>query len=479
MAPNTPTPRKYGKQLGESGTYIFGGYISGEEYNANLTGKVGIRNYDVMRRSDTSVRQALQVVKLPLLSAKWGLKMAHVDKDDPDFERKTAEAEKKYRYINHQLFHGKLKFKKLIKSLMSGLDFGFDIEEITLEVHDFEGEVRVGITSIAKRKQTSLLKWETEDGKPGITQQLQTKTVSIPADKLMIFSHDKEGDNYEGISLLRYAYKDYDIGDKLTLVNAVALEKQAIPIPKITVREGQTANAADNAKATEIAQNIRANERSYILEPGSLEISFMDMKGNTTKEILPTLAYHNSRVAKSVLAGFLEIGGSAGSGSQSLSKDLSSLFMKSEKALADELRECIEEQLIKRLCDINYSDMSEGYPELTVTDIADDDIAAIATALSSLTGAGLITPDMRLEDNLRDRYDLPALPDEVKEDYEEKRQLAKQAAKQALTIDKTDEKALEKETEITDKKQEKETKAAVIQAAKDVQRRIIDVIYSD
>jgi len=67
--PNPPLDKTTAvEEKGVSGTLIFQGIITSEEYNRTLTGVSGYKTYDVMRRSDSTVRQALQVVKLPLLS---------------------------------------------------------------------------------------------------------------------------------------------------------------------------------------------------------------------------------------------------------------------------------------------------------------------------------------------------------------------------------------------------------------------------
>jgi hypothetical protein len=59
-------------ELGGSGTTIYGGVVSGAEYNTSLPtdyGGNGLRVYDKMRRSDPMVRAALFIIKLAILQA--------------------------------------------------------------------------------------------------------------------------------------------------------------------------------------------------------------------------------------------------------------------------------------------------------------------------------------------------------------------------------------------------------------------------
>jgi hypothetical protein len=57
--------KAFGGTLGKTGTLIFGGIITSEEYNLNLTGKLAVRVYDEMSRSDGTIHQALKLLNCP------------------------------------------------------------------------------------------------------------------------------------------------------------------------------------------------------------------------------------------------------------------------------------------------------------------------------------------------------------------------------------------------------------------------------
>jgi len=94
---------------------------------------------------------------------------------------------------------------------------------------------------------------------------VQAKTVSIPAEKLLIFSYRREGDNYAGISVLRSAYKHWYIKDKLYKFDAVRHERQSVGIPVITLPDG--ASDTDRTEALTIVTNIRSTEQTGIVLP--------------------------------------------------------------------------------------------------------------------------------------------------------------------------------------------------------------------
>lgn len=421
-------PKQASKEIGKSGTLIFQGIINREEYNSALTGARLIQKVERMRRSSSTVRATLLVVKLPILSADWKMQPA-TDLDG----NVSPEDEHVSNYVQRELFDRKVNFFDFLRQGTTMLDFGYSVFEKVHDMTQFEGKEYIGLEKLAFRKQNTIYKWEMEHGEPGITQQISDgNTFYIPRNKLVIFTNDKEGDNYEGISLLRYAYKDWDMLDKLTIINAVALEKMGVGIPITTARENQTPTPTDLEKAEEVLRNFRANEEGYMNLPATMTIEMLDMKASTTKEIIPTLNYHDRRISQAILAQFMDIGGSSGSGAQALAKDLTSLFMKSEEATAKTLKSAIEDDVIKPLCDLNFSSLPNGYPKLTFGTIGDDDLTETANSLASLAEKKLLTPDLDLEGHLRKQYRLPAMSKEARKAYEESQKIAQETAKNLL-----------------------------------------------
>lgn len=425
MPDTPPLPKTAGKEIGRSGTLISQGIIIREEYNARLTRQQLIEKIEIMRRSNSTIRGTLQVVKLPILSAEW--KMQAAQNQDGDVDPNDQEIAD---YIQHQLFEGPINFFDFLRQLSTGLEFGYAVFEKVCALNTFNGQTRIGLSKLAFRKQRTILKWEQENGQPGVHQMIgDGQEFDIPRDKLVVFSNDKEGDNFDGISLLRYAYKDWDMLDKLTIVNAIALEKMGVGVPVAMAKEGQTPSPQDIADAEEALREFRANENGFINLPASMTVEMLDMKANTTKEIIPTLNYHDSRISKAVLAGFLELGGSSGSGAHALAKDLTALFMKSEEGLAKQMQAVIQEDIVNYLCDLNFSDLPNGYPQITFGSISDDNISEMSTALAALADKKLLTPDIDLEASLRKSFKLPAMSQDASDNYEEMQKAALELAK--------------------------------------------------
>lgn len=452
-----PTPKGMGKEEGASGTVIFQGIISNEEYNSNLRGKNLIRKCEIMRRSDATIRATLQVVKLPILSTEWTIEPASDEAADIDIAD----------FVEREVFGRNLQFGDFQRQGLTMFDFGFSTFEKTYGPTDWNGQFRIGIESVNFRKQNSILKWETKEHNPGVTQQLVHETISIPQEKILQFVNDKEGDNVEGISLLRFCYKHWDIKDKLDIVNAMALERHAMGVPVLKKPLG--ADPGDVADAHTSLRQLRANEESYVDIPIGWDLEMLDMKSQSTKDVIPTIEYHDRQITLSVLAQFLMLGASGGSGSRAVSKDHSELFMSSEDAAARNVQTTIQNQLIEQLCDLNFSNLPNGYPQLKYSKIANDDVTAMADAIQKYMTAGALTADPDLEEWVRNGLHAPALPDELRDGYIERKQASAAIAQQTA-----------KEGDIpTDPKKQPPGKAEAMRAARRAKHDLIDIINRD
>lgn len=466
--PNDPklSTKSLGKQLGASGTYAPSGIITLEDYNSNLVGANGRKIFDIMRRSDGTVHAALQACKLPILSVDYDIEPAS---DDPK-DMYIAE------FVENELFNRNINFHAFMREALTMFDFGFSVFEKTYEMMQFQGKTQIGIMNAGSRKQRSILYWETTDKKPGIQQQLlgtsdgRSGIISIPAEKLIVFTNEKEGENSEGISLLRFAYKDWDMKDKLGIVNAIALEKMSIGVPVLEVPS--SADEGEKAKARETLRQFRANEESFLELPAQSTdgwgISMLDMKANTVKDVLPTIEYHDKQILLSVLAQFLNLGSHGSGGSRATSQDHSQLFMLSEEAAVKTLVSTIQNELIVQLCDLNFTDLPNGYPKLKSGRVADDAITTMAAAVNQLMTAGALTADPTLEAWVRDSLHAPELPDELLDP--ETYKIAKTPPAPVVV----DPNSLTK-----DPKTNPPTKASAIKSAKIAQKNLIDILVSE
>ena len=118
-----------GVELGGSGTEMWDGIIT-EEYNTDLRGIEGFKNYDKMRRNDATVKSAILAVTLPIRRAKWYVQPAS---DSPeDIERAD--------FIQWNLFDGlSSTYDDFIRQACLHLVFGNIVFEKVFNVRTWEG----------------------------------------------------------------------------------------------------------------------------------------------------------------------------------------------------------------------------------------------------------------------------------------------------------------------------------------------------
>lgn len=418
-------------EIGRSGTNTYGGYIRGEEYARDLQGRQALINYDIMRRTEAVIHTALQVYKAPLESANWTIQQASPDPIDVEMAA----------FVKRELMDREIDFPDVLREGMTCFDFGFSVFELVYskDLVEFEGKQLHGLDKLASRKQLSILRWQTSDNLPGVTQltpYADTSTKDIPMEKLVIFTNEKEGDNYEGISLLRFARKHFVLKDRLELMNAVALERMALGIPMVKKTGGNISVSPDAIEAVKNAlRQIRVNEEAYIEVPDGLEVSMLDAGARQTKDILPTLNYEDTMMLLSVFASFLLLGTNGNSGSNALTSDLSKFLMNNLQSKARMLAKGWQ-SVINRLIDLNYSKVPNGYPKIKCTDISDEDVSVLATAVSTLIDAGALTPGRDVENRVRKPLDMPELSEEEwnqkqADKQAQAQQIANEAAKSA------------------------------------------------
>lgn len=395
------------QELGDTGTILVNGILAQQDYNPQLTGVGRIRYYDEMRLGDSTVRGALNVVKLPILNAQWYIKPS--SQDDTDIEIKN--------FIEDQLLkNSNFKWNSLLREILTFCDYGNSIyEKVFMPIKDGDYSGKIGWHHFGHRLSKTILKWAINGNDPGITQLLpagkvqptdgnrQLTTIEIPRWKLMYFILDQEGSNYEGISLLRSAYKHWYYKDNYYKIDAVATERHGLGIP--VVKSPPQAAAKDKAKAVQIAKNIRANSQLYADLPAGFSLEFVDMKSNTLKDPDKMILHHDRQISKCVLAEFIELGSQGSSGAYSLSATLADLFYLSEEYIArlvkDELQLAINE-----LVDLNYG-KQKSYPTLEFGNIGQVSLEALGKFLQQTTQSGVITPDRELERHVRQVAHLP------------------------------------------------------------------------
>ena len=401
--------KNIGKALGDSGTRRYSGYIM-EEYNSKWRDEARVDIVEEMRRSDATVKGVLRAIKAPILSANWNVVINSEDEADEEVRL----------FVEDNIFNLQRTWLEFLKEALGFFDFGHYVFELMWEKRND----RVWLRDLEPRIPRSISKWQLDTGEFGITQYISTndsKTfeAQIPAEKLFILTCDKEGDDVTGQSILRSAHKHYAYKDMLYRVQGISAERFGCGIPTVTMGAG--AGDAEQAKAEQMAQNVRTNEEAYIVLPNdSWKFDIITPKSAPQASAIENaIMHHDKQIIFAILATFLQLGSDgSGTGSYALSQDQSSFFLKVCEDMARYVKEQINKQVIKKMVDYNFGER-EVYPELTFSSLGDIDYAEWTQSLKNLVDAGLIKVDAKVKQYIHREMNLPELSDEDMEMMDE------------------------------------------------------------
>lgn len=401
--------RKLGGELGDSGTEIYDGYIS-EEYNAELRNDRGVKIYDQMRKSDGTVRSIVLATSLPIRRASWFVKTNAED----------AKSEEIREFVEKALFDWQsMTWDDFLRQALLMLPYGVQPFEKVFKTQDWNGQTMVTWKKLAPRDPKTIQSWELENGETGIQQiRRDGKIAEIPIQKLCVFVNEKEGENWWGTSVLRPAYKHWDMKNKFYQIDAIAFERQGIGVPYAKMPESYTDE--DENRAKKILKNMRAHHNAHVIIPHDYEVGYLEMGSKSVRDPEKSIAHHNREITKAVLAQFLELGAQA-MGSRALSADHSEIFLKSLESISNNVADVFNKYSIPQLVDLNYDNV-EIYPELDYTDISRVDVKPLAEAYEILTRSGGIKSTEQDETYFRGLLGLPELTEKEREEREENKE---------------------------------------------------------
>ena len=393
------------KQIGSSGTELFAGYFN-EEYLQQLRGRKGAKIYDEMRRSESQVAMLLNAVMNPIKAGTWEFEAADVPNGQLHKELIQYCAKEMIDWETH------------IHEALTKLIYGFSLFEVVNNVvigHPKFGTFN-GLKALAFRSQKTIERWniDREIGElKSVTQYVQgdltpgaaqAQQVEIPAEFILLFSLQKEGDNFEGISALRPMYGPWFRKNLYLKIAAIGVEKNAIGTPIGTIPSGKE-TSEQVKKFEEILENFTAHESAYITKPAGWEIEFVKNDFNAA-QIKELIIMENTEMINSLVANFLALGTGGGGGSFALGTDLSDFFLTGIQNFANIISGVWNRQLIPNLIKLNFG-QQEAYPTLKATGINDKAGKELSEVVTALIGSKALTADDKLEEYLRKQFQLP------------------------------------------------------------------------
>lgn len=410
------TPRgEFESSFGVSGTPITGGFLTDlGEYNPELAGRNAIPTYEKMRRGDAQVRATLAACKLPVRSAKWDVAPG-LAASDPGFARAKEVAG----FVRENLFGG-LEFRTSLGSWTSQtwddvlcnallmLDFGCAVHE---EIWRIDGSA-VRLRQLAGRLPLTFYRWHTEaDGETliGLEQYGYRRgrflNVLLPADKIAVFTHGREGANFWGMALQRAMYPHWYVKNKLYRIDAIACERNALGVP--VWRLGPGFSREDRDAAYNFVTQLATHEATGAVEPPGDATTGLRIVGyqGRVRDTLPSIQHHNVMISRAALALFMDLA-TADHGSRALGQVHTDFFMLSLQSLADQVAAVITLNTVRRLVDFNFGEGAPR-PRLIVANVQSRSLSSLVEALTGFAQAGLLVSEENVRRFIREELALP------------------------------------------------------------------------
>lgn len=370
-----------------------------DEETPELVWPNSIPVYDKMRRQDSQVRSVLRAVVLPIQRTLWSIdpagardEVVQLVAEDLGLPIKGADPAPRLRTKDRFSWFDHLRLALLM------LPFGHSIFEQEATI-DPQGRVR--LKRLAHRPSRTISRFNVgADGGLESIEQLTTRAASgpIPVDRLVAYVYEREGGNWAGMSLLRPAFKNWLLKDRLLRANTTTLIRNGLGIPVYEGADGEE----DLTKGLNMARKVRGGEDAGAATPFGAKLRLMGVEG-ALPDALPAIRYHDEQIARAVLAHFLNLG--TQTGSWALGSTFADFFTLSLQALAQQVADTANSHVIEDLVDWNWGE-TEPAPKLVFEDIGSRQQAS-AAAIKLLTDAGVLLPDRSLEEASRQMLGLP------------------------------------------------------------------------
>lgn len=382
------------------------------ETNPDLVWPRSVAVFDKMRREDGQVASVLKAVTLPVRSAVWSIDPTGARDEVVDLvagdlglpvrgqpDRMPARTSGRFSWPEH------------LRLALLELAFGHSFFE---QVYRVDGAT-VHLAKLAWRPPRTISEIDVapDGGLIDIKQYPASTSVTIPVDRLVAYVNDREGGNWVGQSLLRAAYKNWLLKDRMLRAQALTVERNGLGVPvytgaplpdasKMSQDEITAWQAAEKKSGLDLATGFRAGEAAGASIPAGSKLELMGVTGDLPDTDKP-IRYHDEQIARSVLAHFLNLG--TETGSWALGSTFADFFTQSLNTVASQVADVTQQHVIEDLVDLNWGP-DEPTPHLRVDKIGDHQ-PATAQAIQLLVECGALTLDDALEKYMREQLGIP------------------------------------------------------------------------
>lgn len=406
--PKQAITREIGYAVASPGDF----WMIDSEATPELRWPLSVDVFERMPRQDAQIASIMRAITLPIIRTGWRLdpngardEVVQLIADDlrlpilgadGDAASVTPRARGRFAWIEH------------VRMALNMFQYGHMFFE---QVYRIDEQGRARLVKLPPRYPRSIAKINVErDGSLSSIEQHSVGytggklgTVAgkpIPARQLVVYLHNRESGDWIGGSVLRPAYKNWLIKDRLLRVQAQTIERNGMGVPVYQAAERDTED--DMQKGLDMASDYRAGDSSAAALPYGAKLRLLGVEGSLP-DAGPAIRYHDEQMARAVLAHFLNLG--TQTGSWALGSTFADFFVMSLQSGAQLVADTANQHIVEDIVDLNWG-MDEPAPRIVFDEIGSRHDAT-AEAMSLLLNAGAVIPDRRLEQALRTQFGLP------------------------------------------------------------------------
>lgn len=379
------------------------GELDGET-TPELQWPLNIAVYDAMRKQDAQCGSVLRAVTFPVRSTQWRIDPNGADQRVVEHvARDLGLPIKGQEDVAPGRIRDRFSWNTHLRHALLMLVFGHMPFE---QVYRYDESARLHhLRKLGPRFPRSIEKFNVarDGGLVSIEQKPEpgsTTPVPLTVDRLVMYVNEREGGNWRGTSLLRPAYKNWLLKDRLLRVQTMTVERNGMGVPVYIDAPG--GGTAGIAAGEEITTAMRAGDNAGASIPYDALLKLLGVEGQLPDAGKP-IQYHDEQIARAVLAHFLNLG--TQTGSWALGSTFADFFNDSLTAVAQDIADITTGHVIEDLVDLNYGE-DEPAPKLVFDEIGSN-TASMAVAIKTLVDAGVITADEGLEAHIRLGLGLP------------------------------------------------------------------------
>jgi len=394
---------------------IWSGYVL-EDYLPELRGKAAIAVYEEMRKGNPIAGGFIRAIEMAFRSVIW---------NDIPYDR-TPEAVERAAFQTSVRNDMVDSWAGFTANTTTVLPFGYAPFEMTFKVRSGKNKTKdssnftdgkIGFQNLDLILQSSIERWQQAAPNSseviGIIQRppVSVEEITIPMAKVINFRLRTEGDNPEGESIFRQAYRPWYFMNNLEAIEGISLERTGAGIPVITLPKGATTikdkgALSDEQAGINIVSSVRADEQGGIVLFDGWEFRLARPEGRVDADLFDlAIKRHRSNMLISVLAAFLEFG-TARVGSFALAQQSRSFFEVALEGYVSIIEETFNKVAVPLLFELNGI-VDGKYPKLQHTTVGDPQLADLSQFIERLTKMGYLAPNPILNEYVADLARFP------------------------------------------------------------------------